>query len=1278
MTQAGPPGAPTGLTTRTLTATSMTVSWEAPENGGGAAIGTYRVSWSVAGVVSDRAEVEAATTELVIGQGAGQAALQANTEYRIEVVAVNSEGAGAAASLVVRTLPGDVVVPVAPDAPIGLTTRTLTATSMTVSWEAPENDGGAAIGTYRVSWSIAGVVSDRAEVEAATTELVIGQGAGQAALQANTEYRIEVVAVNSEGAGAAASLVVRTLPGDVVAPVAPDAPSGLTTHTLTATSMTVSWQAPENDGGAAIVTYRVSWGLGAQSTGEGEADVIAPTTELVIGGAGQTALQANTLYSIQVIAMNAAGQVSAASDALIVRTLMGDVVVPVVPDAPIGLTTRTLAATSMTVSWEAPENDGGAAIGTYRVSWSVAGVVSDRAEVEAATTELVIGQGVGQAALQANTEYRIEVVAVNSEGAGAAASLVVRTLMGDVVVPVVPDAPIELTTSRLSATSVTVSWQAPADDGGAAISTYRVSWASADNLSTGMQTVSSATRELVIIRLQVDTAYTIKVIAENSVGPSVAASVTVRTLRDDVVVVPVAPDAPIELTTSRLSATSVTVSWQAPADDGGAAISTYRVSWASADGVSTGMQTVSSATRELVIIRLQVDTAYTIKVIAENRAGLSVAASVTVRTLMGDVVVPVLSAPSGLTTRTLAATSMTVVWEAPANDGGAAISTYRVSWASADGVSTGMQTVSSATRELVIIQLQVDTAYTIKVIAENSVGPSVAASVTVRTLRDDVVVVPVAPDAPIELTTSRLSATSVTVSWQAPADDGGAAISTYRVSWASADGVSTGMQTVSSATRELVIIQLQVDTAYTIKVIAENSVGPSVAASVTVRTLRDDVVVVPVAPDAPIELTTSRLSATSVTVSWQAPADDGGAAISTYRVSWASADGVSTGMQTVSSATRELVIIQLQVDTAYTIKVIAENSVGLSVAASVTVRTLRDDVVVVPVAPDAPIELTTSRLSATSVTVSWQAPADDGGAAISTYRVSWASADGVSTGMQTVSSATRELVIIQLQVDTAYTIKVIAENSVGLSVAASVTVRTLRDDVVVVPVAPDAPIELTTSRLSATSVTVSWQAPADDGGAAISTYRVSWASADGVSTGMQTVSSATRELVIIQLQVDTAYTIEVRAQNRVGLSVAASVTVRTLRDDVVVVPVAPDAPSGLRAETLAATSLTLVWKSPANDGGAEIVTYRVSWGLGAQSTGEGEADVIAPTTELVIGGAGQTALQANTLYSIQVIAMNAAGQVSAASVALMVRTLGLAAMEAQVIAAGERHSLYSL
>ena len=60
------------------------------------------------------------------------------------------------------------------------------------------------------------------------------------------------------------------------------------------------------------------------------------------------------------------------------------------------------------------------------------------------------------------------------------------------------------------------------------------------------------------------------------------------------------------------------------------------------------------------------------------------------------------------------------------------------------------------------------------------------------------------------------------------------------------------MQTVSSATRELVIIDLQMDTAYTIEVIALNSAGPSEAASVTVRTLRDDVVVEPVAPDAPL------------------------------------------------------------------------------------------------------------------------------------------------------------------------------------------------------------------------------------------------------------------------------------------------------------------------------------------------------------------------------------------------------------------------------------------
>ncbi|MBB4125767.1 chitinase [Xanthomonas translucens] len=122
-------------------------------------------------------------------------------------------------------------------------------------------------------------------------------------------YQLTAVATDNQGAtatSAARSITVTgTAPTDTTPP---GVPSGLASSTQTSSSVTLSWNAAsDNPGGSGIAGYRVyrNGTLAASPTGTGYTD---------------TALAADTGYSYQVAARDNAGNVSANSAALSVRT----------------------------------------------------------------------------------------------------------------------------------------------------------------------------------------------------------------------------------------------------------------------------------------------------------------------------------------------------------------------------------------------------------------------------------------------------------------------------------------------------------------------------------------------------------------------------------------------------------------------------------------------------------------------------------------------------------------------------------------------------------------------------------------------------------------------------------------------------------------------------------------------------------------------------------------------------------------------------------------------
>jgi hypothetical protein len=171
-------------------------------------------------------------------------------------------------------------------------------------------------------------------------------------------------------------------------------------------------------------------------------------------------------------------------------------------------------------------------------------------------------------------------------------------LVGAPAVPTEPGPPINVVATA-GPGQATVSWSAPASNGGSVITGYTVSWLGGSQLLSGTSTT--------ITGLTNGTPYTFTVYASNTIGNSgVATSNSVT---------PVAPPG----TPTNVVATGgngqATLTWLAPASNGGSAIIDYFISYSGGTMTSSGTSTT--------ITGLSNGSPYTFTVYARNSVGTS-------------------------------------------------------------------------------------------------------------------------------------------------------------------------------------------------------------------------------------------------------------------------------------------------------------------------------------------------------------------------------------------------------------------------------------------------------------------------------------------------------------------------------------------------------------------------------------------------------------------------------------------------------------------------------
>jgi hypothetical protein len=201
----------------------------------------------------------------------------------------------------------------------------------------------------------------------------------------------------------------------------------------------------------------------------------------------------------------------------------------------------------------------------------------------------------------------------------------------------------------------------------------------------------------------------------------------------------------------------------------------------------------------------------------------------------------------------------------------------------------------------------------------------------------------------------------------------------------------------------------------------------------------------------------------------------------------------------------------------YTFAVTARNAVGTGPASAPSNAVTPEAPITAPGAPTG----VTATAGDASATVSWTAPASDGGSPITGYTVT--SEPG---GIQATTDGALAVTVTGLTNGERYRFRVTATNAAGTGPASGQSNQ-------VTPDAPDtlpgAPVGVTAVAGDASAV-VSWEAPADDGGTPITQYLVT-SSPGVVATG---TSGSARSIAVLGLTNGVAYTFTVTARNAVG------------------------------------------------------------------------------------------------------------------------------------------------
>jgi chitodextrinase/regulation of enolase protein 1 (concanavalin A-like superfamily) len=744
--------------------------------------------------------------------------------------------------------------------------------------------------------------------------------------------------------------------------------------------------------------------------------------------------------------------------------------------------------------------------------------------------------------------------AVSSHSAGALSTAVIDSVSlvasasADLQPPTVPTG---LTTSAVTMTTLTLSWNASTDlpnPGGTGVGGYFV-YRNGSKIATVASGTSYADSGL-----NAQTSYSYQLAAFDKATPAnvsaLSTALSATTAPDTL-----APTVPAGLAASAITMNSLTLSWGASTDlpnPGGTGVGGYYVLRNSAT-----VATVTSGT-SFADSGLAANTSYSYAIEAYDRATPPNVSAASAALAVTTSPPPPPSTPTGLAASAVTGTTLSLSWTASTDAGGPGVAGYYVF-----RNATKIASVTSGT-SYADAGLTGNTTYQYQVEAFDKTTPTPITSALSSAL-PVTTGAPPPPSTPTGLASSSISATTLTLSWTASTDVGGPGIGGYLVF---RNGTQVANVTVGTSFTDS---GLTGSTSYLYTVQAYDKTSPTPLSSALSTALSVTTTNSP-PPSTPTGLAPSVVTGTTLTLSWTASTDAGGPGVAGYYVfrNGTKIASVTSGTSYPDSG--------LTGDTSYQYQVQAFDKTtptpltsALSAARSVTTGA--------PPPPSTPTGLATSSVTYNSLTLSWTASTDTGGPGIGGYNV-------IRNGTQvaTVTSGT-SFADSGLSASTTYTYTVQAfdrttptPETSGASSALGVTTSP--------PPPPSTPTGLAASSVSYNSLTLSWTASTDAGGPGIGGYTVF-----RNGTQVATVTSGT-SYADSGLSASTTYTYTVQAFDRTtptpetsGVSSALGVTTSP--------PPPPSTPTGLAASAVTATSLTLSWTASSDVGGPGIGGYYV-------------------------------------------------------------------------------------
>uniref|UniRef100_A0A3Q1GG12 Titin n=1 Tax=Acanthochromis polyacanthus TaxID=80966 RepID=A0A3Q1GG12_9TELE len=819
------------------------------------------------------------------------------------------------------------------------------------------------------------------------------------------------------------------------------------------------------------------------------------------------------------------------------------------PSAPSTPEASAITRDSIVLTWERPENNGGAEIEGYvlekrdkdGIRWTKCNKKRLN-DLRFRCTGLTEGHS-----------YEFRVSAENAAGVGKPSAPTPYIKACDATYP--PGPPNNPKVTEHSSTTVSLCWSRPIYDGGAAISGYIVEMKEAADDEwiictphTGVQATHYTVK-----KLKENAEYNFRICAVNCEGVGEHVDLPGSVIAAEKLEAPeVELDADLrKMVNVRATATLrlfVTIRGKPEPE----------VRWSKADGTLNECAQIEVTSSYTMLVIENVDRFDTGKYVLtlENLSG-SKSAFINVRVLDSP------SAPTNLEVKDVKRNSVSLSWEPPLIDGGAKISHYIVEKREQKRMAFTSVCTNCVRNSYIISDLQEGGRYYFRVLAVNELGVGLPAST-------DQVKVSEAPLPPGKIVLVDVTRHTVTLSWEKPDHDGGSKITNYIVEM---QPKGDDKWTVCSEVKalEATIEGLTTGEEYSFRVIAVNDKGRSDAKPLAASVVVKDITMEPI-----INLLFNTYSVKSgddlkIDVPFKGRPQP--------EVSWKKDGQVlkqTTRVNVVTSKTSSKIVI----------KDATKEDVGkyeITLTNSVGTKTGEISVIILD-KPGPPSNIKVDEVSADFICLSWDPPTYDGGCQINNYVVE--KRDTTTTTWQIVSAtvARTSIKVSRLTQGTEYQFRIAAENRYGKSHAV--------DSAPVVAQypfePPGSPTNLHVAHATKTGMLVVWGRPASDGGSPVIGYHVECKDQSSILwTKVNRGLLAETQFKMTGIEEGLQYQFRVYAENIAGIGPCTKASEPVAARD----PCEP--PHNLRVTNITRTSVSLFWEKPEYDGGVKITGYIV-------------------------------------------------------------------------------------